>query len=263
MIDNLSTCKSPQQMQGATIKSYYAKKMGIPKENIVVVSVMPCTAKKFELTRDNQSGAGVPDVDISITTNELAKMIKEAEIQLEALPNEEFDNPLGNGTGAGVIFGATGGVMEAALRTAVEKLTGEELAKLEFCDVRGMDGTKEASYDVNGTTVNVAVVSGLANANALLTKIKNGEADYHFIEIMTCPGGCINGGGQPHHSANIWANEDVHGLRAAALYRNDENSVIRKSHENSSIIELYEKYLDNPGSEKAHYLLHTSYVKRQ
>lgn len=262
MIDNLSTCKSPQQMFGATVKSYYADKIGIAKEDIVVVSVMPCVAKKFELTRENQCGAGVPDVDISITTRELSRMIKEAEIQFEAMPFEDFDNPLGTGTGASVIFGATGGVMEAALRTAVEKITGEELSKLDFTDVRGMNGIKEATYELNGTTVKVAIASGLANANALLTKVKSGEADYQFIEVMACPGGCINGGGQPHQPANVKVNEDVCGLRAAALYKNDEKSKIRKSHENPEIIELYDNYLGEAGSKKAHQLLHTSYVKR-
>lgn len=262
MLDNLSTCKSPQQMLGAAVKSYYAEKMGIAKENIVVVSIMPCTAKKFELTRDDECGAGVADVDISITTNEFAKMIKEAEIQLEAMPYENFDDPLGSGTGAGVIFGTTGGVMEAALRTAVEKITGEELPKLDFIDVRGMNGIKEAVYDIKGTAFRVAAVSGLANANALLTKIKSGQADYQFIEVMACPGGCINGGGQPHHPAHIWADEDVCSLRAAALYKNDENSKIRKSHENPAIIELYDTYLGEPGSDKAHHLLHTSYIRR-
>lgn len=262
MIDNLSTCKSPQQMFGAVTKSYYAERSGIPKEDIVVVSVMPCTAKKFELTRDDECGAGVPDVDISITTNELAKMIKDADIQLEAMPFEEFDEPLGKGTGAGVIFGATGGVMEAALRTAVEKLTGEELAKLEFTDVRGMSGIKDASYEINGETIRVAVVSGLANANALLTQVRNGEADYQFIEIMACLGGCINGGGQPHQPASLQALVDVRGERAKALYRCDEKSALRKSHENPDVKELYDEYLQEPGSEKAHQLLHTSYIIR-
>lgn len=262
MLDNLSTCKSPQQMFGATVKSYYAEKMGIAKENIVVVSVMPCTAKKFELTRDDECGAGVADVDISITTNELAKMIKDAEIQLLAMPFENFDDPLGLGTGAGVIFGATGGVMEAALRTAVEKMTNEELPKLDFIDVRGMNGIKEAYYDIYGTTFKVAVASGLANANALLTKVKSGEADYQFIEIMACPGGCVNGGGQPHQPASIRANEDVSCLRAEALYKNDKKSKIRKSHENPAVIEFYDTYLGEPGSKKAHQLLHTSYIKR-
>jgi NADP-reducing hydrogenase subunit HndD len=262
MLDNLSSCKSPQQMFGAISKSYYAEKMGLAKENIVVVSIMPCTAKKFEMLRADQCGAGVPDVDIVLTTRELAKMIKKAEIQLEAMPFEEFDHPLGQGTGAGVIFGVTGGVMEAALRTAVEKLTGKELASLEFADVRGLSGIKEASYEVNGTTVKVAAASGLANANALLTRIKSGEADYHFVEVMACPGGCVNGGGQPHQPAAIRTEVDIRAERAGALYNNDARSKIRKSHENPAIIELYDAYLGRPGSEKAHQLLHTSYVKR-
>lgn len=262
MLENLSSCKSPQQMFGAVTKSYYADKMGIDKEKIVVVSIMPCTAKKFELQRDDEGGAGVPDVDISITTRELARMIKNAEIQLEAMPFEEFDSPLGLGTGAGVIFGATGGVMEAALRTAVEKLNGEVLASLEFTDVRGMNGIKEAFYEVDGTTIKVAVVSGLANANALLTRVKSGEADYQFIEVMACPGGCVNGGGQPHQPAAVQALVDIRTQRADALYGNDEKSEIRKSHENPAIIELYDTYLGESGSEKAHLLLHTSYIRR-
>ena len=258
MLDNLSSCKSPQQMFGAVTKSYYAEKMGLDPKSIVVVSVMPCVAKKFELTRPELSS----DVDISITTNELARMIRKAEIQLEALPYEQFDAPLGTGTGAGVIFGATGGVMEAALRTAVEKLTGEDLTDLNFIDVRGMNGVKEASYDVNGTTVKVAVVSGLANANALLTRIKNGEADYHFVEVMACPGGCVNGGGQPHQPATVRAMTNVPAERAAALYRNDADSKLRKSHNNPAVVELYDAYLGGPGSEKAHRLLHTGYHAR-
>ena len=262
MLDNISSCKSPQQMFGAVTKSYYAEKLGIAKEKIVVVSIMPCTAKKFERQRADQCGTGVPDVDIALTTRELARMIKKAEIQLEAMPFEKFDSPLGLGSGAAVIFGATGGVMEAALRTAVEKLSGKELAKLEFCDVRGMNGIKEASYEVNGTTINVAVVSGLANANALLTKQKSGEANYQFIEVMACPGGCVNGGGQPHQPAAVKALVDIRAERADALYSNDEKHKIRKSHENSAIIELYDTYLGKPGSEKAHQLLHTTYVKR-
>lgn len=262
MIPNLSSCKSPQQMFGAIAKSYYAEKMGIDKKDIVVVSVMPCTAKKFEMHRDHQSATGVPDVDISITTRELARMIKKAEIQLEAMPFEEFDQPLGLGTGAGVIFGATGGVMEAALRTAVEKLTGEELSKLDFTDVRGLEGIKEASYNIDGTTIKVAVASGLGNAKELMEKVRNGEADYHFIEVMACPGGCVNGGGQPHQMAPVRAVVDIRSARAEALYSNDEKSKIRKSHENPAIIELYDTYLGEPGSEKAHHLLHTYYVKR-
>ena len=258
MLPNLSTCKSPQQMFGSIAKSYYAEKLGKAREDIVVVSVMPCVAKKFELTRPELAG----DVDYSITTNELAYMMKEAGIQLEAMPNEAFDAPMGIGTGAGVIFGATGGVMEAALRTAVEKLTGEELAALDFTHVRGMNGVKEASYEVAGTTVKVAVVSGLANANALLTRIKSGEADYQLVEVMACPGGCVNGGGQPHQLAGVRAIVNVPGERAAALYKNDARSAVRKSHENEAVAELYSAYLGQPGSEKAHELLHTTYHKR-
>ncbi len=263
MLENISTCKSPHQMQGAIVKSYIAANEGVKKENIVMVSVMPCTAKKFEITREDECGAGVPDVDISITTNELAKLLKEKEIQMEAMdPNAKFDDPLGQGSGAGVIFGATGGVMEAALRTAVEKLSGKPLENLEFIAVRGMNGIKEASVEVDGTTIRVAAVSGLANANALLTRVKAGEADYQFIEVMACPGGCVNGGGQPHQPAAVRALNDVPALRAAALYKNDENSGIRKSHENPAIKELYTKFLGEPGGERAHELLHTSYVVR-
>ena len=263
MLDHISSCKSPHQMQGAVVKSYFAEKAGIPKEKIVTVSVMPCTAKKFEHTRDHENGAGVPDVDIVITTNELAKMIREAEIQFESMnPKARFDDPLGEGSGAGVIFGATGGVMEAALRSAVETITGEPAASLDFVDVRGMNGIKEASYDLNGQTIKVAACSGLANANALLTRIKNGEADYQFIEIMACPGGCVNGGGQPHQNGFTRALVNVPGMRAAALYENDKNSEIRQSHKNASVNTLYKEYLGVPGSEKAHELLHTAYVMR-
>lgn len=263
MLENISSCKSPHTMFGAVIKSYFAKKEGLSKENIVVVSVMPCTAKKFEITREDECGAGVPDVDIVITTNELAKLLKDKQIQFEFYGNnEKFDEPLGDGTGAGVIFGATGGVMEAALRTAVEKLTGEELEKLEFTDVRGMNGIREASYMLNDTEIKVAVASGLANANALLTKIKAGEADYQFVEIMACPGGCVNGGGQPHQFPDVRALNDVPTMRAGALYKNDENSRIRKSHENPVLMELYDSYLGEPGSKLAHTLLHTTYKMR-
>lgn len=263
MLDNLSSCKSPHTMFGALIKSWYAETMDIPKEKIVTVSVMPCTAKKFEITRPDECGAGVPDVDYVITTNELGKMLKDAEIQLEAIsPSERFDDPLGDGTGAGVIFGVTGGVMEAALRTAVEKLTGKPLQKLEFVDVRGMNGIKEAAYELNGTDVKVAVASGLANANALLTRIKNGEADYQFVEIMACPGGCVNGGGQPHQPAAVRALHNVPAMRAAALYRNDDHSALRKSHDNPELNRIYAEYLGKPGGEKAHKLFHTSYTMR-
>lgn len=262
MTENLSSCKSPQQMFGATAKSYYAEKMGIPKEKMVVVSIMPCTAKKFEIGRDDQAANGVPDVDIALTTRELARMINRAGIKFTELPDEEFDLPLGLGTGAAVIFGATGGVMEAALRTAVEKLTGEELTALDFTDVRGIEGIKEASYDVAGMTVKVAVASGLGNAKKLLNKVKNGEVEYHFIEIMGCPGGCVNGGGQPQQPGYIRNTVDIRGKRAEVLYNIDKNNPIRKSHENPAIIELYDTYLGEPGSHKAHELLHTTYVKR-
>ncbi|HIZ06566.1 MAG TPA: [FeFe] hydrogenase, group A, partial [Candidatus Eubacterium avistercoris] len=218
MTENLSSCKSPQQMFGAVAKSYYAEKMGIPKENMVVVSVMPCTAKKFEIGRDDENGAGVPDVDISITTRELARMIERAGLKFDSLPDEEFDMPLGLGTGAAVIFGATGGVMEAALRTAVEKLTGEELKQLDFTDVRGIEGIKEASYNVAGMDVKVAVASGLGNARKLLNKVKSGEVQYHFIEIMGCPGGCVNGGGQPQQPGSVRNTVDIRGKRAEVLY---------------------------------------------
>jgi hydrogenase, Fe-only len=263
MLDNISSCKSPHTMFGAVIKSYLAEKMGLDKNKIVVVSVMPCTAKKFEITRDDECGAGVPDVDIVITTNELAKMIQDAELKFESYSaTEKYDEPFGEGTGAGVIFGATGGVMEAALRTAVKTLTGEEAEAIGFTEVRGMNGIKEASYKVAGNTIKVAVASGLANANALLTKIKNGEADYQFVEIMACPGGCVNGGGQPHQNAHVRAMNDVPGKRAAALYTHDEKSALRRSHEDPAITELYKNYLGQPGSEKAHELLHTTYVMR-
>ena len=262
MTENLSSCKSPQQMFGATCKTYYAEKMGIDPKKMVVVSVMPCTAKKFEIGRDDQSAAGVADVDIALTTRELARMIKRAGLDFNALADEEFDLPLGLGTGAAVIFGATGGVMEAALRTAVETLTGEELKELNFTAVRGTEGIKEATYNVAGMDVKVAVVSGLANARELLNKVKAGEADYHFIEIMGCPGGCVNGGGQPQVPASVRNFVDVRGLRAKVLYDLDEANAIRKSHENPAIKELYAEFFGEPGSEKAHHILHTTYVKR-
>lgn len=262
MTENLSSCKSPQQMFGAIVKSYYAEKEGIDPKNIVSVSVMPCTAKKFEIGRDDEDGAGLPDVDIAITTRELARMIERAGIQFLALPDEKFDEPLGVSTGAGVIFGATGGVMEAALRTAVEELTGEELPNVEFTAVRGTEGIKEAFYDVAGMTVKVAVASGLGNARELLNKVKNGEADYQFIEIMGCPGGCVNGGGQPQQPASVRNFTDIRALRAKVLYDLDESRPLRKSHENPVIKELYANYLGEPGSHKAHELLHTTYVKR-
>ena len=262
MTENLSTCKSPQQMFGAIAKSYYAEKVGIKPEDIVSVSIMPCTAKKFEINRPDQAANGVPDVDYSLTTRELGRMIKKVGIKFNTLPDEEFDAPLGLGSGAGVIFGATGGVMEAALRTAVEKLAGIKLESLDFTDVRGMNGIKEASYQVAGLDIKVAVASGLGNARELLNKVKAGEANYHFIEIMGCPGGCINGGGQPQQPGYVRNTVDIRSLRAKVLYDSDKDNPIRKSHENWAIKELYETYLGEPGSEKDHHLLHTTYVKR-
>ena len=260
--ENLSTCKSPQQMQGAITKSYFAEKMGIDPKKIVSVSVMPCTAKKFEIGRENQAGTGLPDMDYTMTTRELARMIKRAGISWDALPEEEFDHPLGEGTGAAVIFGATGGVMEAALRTAVEWLTGETLPRPDFVDVRGTDAIKEATYHVAGMDVNICVTSGLANARKVLDMVKNGEKNYHFIEVMACPGGCVNGGGQPQVHASVRNFVDIRAERAKVLYNLDEANTIRKSHENPEIIELYDKFLGEPGSHKSHELLHTTYVKR-
>lgn len=262
MLDHLSSCKSPQQMSGAVIKTWYAEKMGIDPKDIVVVGIMPCTAKKFETKRENQSASGYPDVDYSLTTRELGRMIDSAGIFFKHLPDEEFDNPLGDSTGAAVIFGATGGVMEAALRTAVEKLSGEELKSLDFTEVRGTDGIKEASYTVNGMEIKVCVVSGLANANTIMEKVKNGTADYHFIEIMGCPGGCVNGGGQPIQHAVVRNFVDLRARRAAALYEADKDMPLRKSHESEAVKRLYAEFLGEPGSHKAHEVLHTSYVAR-
>ena len=261
-VDNLSSCKSPQQMFGALIKTYYAQKAGLDPKNIVVVSVMPCTAKKFEIGREGQSAVGLPDVDISITTRELADMIRRAGIMFNELPDEEFDPIFGIASGAGHIFGATGGVMEAALRTVSEIVTGKELARPEFQEVRGIAGIKEAEYDLAGTKVRVAVTSGLANAAKLLDRIKSGEAEYHFVEVMACPGGCVNGGGQPHQSGDVRNFTDLRSLRAAALYSEDEAMTLRKSHENPVVKELYAEYLGEPGSHLAHHILHTTYVKR-
>ena len=264
MTENLSSCKSPQQMFGAIVKTYYAEKMGINPENIVSVSIMPCTAKKFEIGRENQNASGMPDVDISLTTRELARLIRKVGLNFDRLPEEEFDSPLGSGTGAAVIFGATGGVMEAALRTAVWKLTGEkEKTPIEFKEVRGVEGIKEATYTVANMDVKVAVASGLKNAKELLTRVKNGEADYHFIEIMGCPGGCVNGGGQPRVPASVRNFTDIRAERAKALYTLDEQNTLRFSHENADVQELYASYLGEPGSHKAHELLHTTYVKRK
>lgn len=259
---HLSSCKSPQQMQGAVIKTYYAQKNGIDPKDIVSVSVMPCTAKKFECGRDDESASGYADVDIVITTRELGRMIKGAGINFTALPDEEPDAPLGRGTGAAVIFGVTGGVMEAALRTAAEAITGKELENVEFTDVRGMEGVKEASYKLGDMDVKVAIASGTKNAKVLMDKVKDGTADYTFIEIMGCPGGCINGGGQPVQPASVRNFVDYKTLRANALYENDKSRPHRKSHENEEVQEVYREFLGAPNSHKAHEVLHTSYVKR-
>ena len=263
MIGNLSSCKSPQQMFGALVKTYYAEKEGIDPKDIFVVSIMPCTAKKFEVGRDDMSAAGVPDVDVSLTTRELASMIKRAGIVFEQLSDEEFDPAMGMASGAAHIFGATGGVMEAALRTVAEIVTGKPLADVNFTAVRGVEAIKEAEYDLNGTKVRVAVTSGLENASKLLDMIKSGEKDYHFVEVMACPGGCVNGGGQPHQPGYVRNFTDLRAERAKALYGEDKDMKLRKSHENPVVKELYDTYLKNPGSEKAHHILHTTYVKRK
>ena len=263
LIPNLSSCKSPMQMFGATVKTYWAQKEGIDPKNIYVVGVMPCTAKKFEKTRENESASGYPDIDAVLTTRELAKMIKTSGILYNELPDGTFDNPLGEFTGAGVIFGATGGVMEAALRTAAEELTGKPLESVDFKEVRGIEGIKEAEYDLNGVKVKVAVASGLTNAKQLCEKIKKGECDYTFVEVMCCPGGCVNGGGQPIQSAYTRRQVDLRAARAKALYDEDASSKIRKSHENPAIRTLYKEFFGEPGSYVAHEILHTSYVDRK
>lgn len=263
LIPNLSTCKSPQQMFGAITKTYYAEKINLDPKKIVMVSVMPCTAKKFEIQRPDESAAGIPDVDISITVRELARLIEQIGIQFRELPDEEFDQPLGESTGASVIFGATGGVMEAALRTATWKLTDEDdNTPIEFHQVRGIDGIKEATYKVGENIVSVAVASGLANARELLNAVKQGKKSYDFIEIMGCPGGCVNGGGQPIVPASVRNFTDIRTLRANVLYALDQANSIRCSHENPVIRRVYEEYLGAPGSHKAHEILHTSYIKR-
>ena len=263
-IPNLSSCKSPQQMFGAVVKTYYAQKLGKNPEDIFSVSVMPCTAKKYEINRDDQSAAGVPDLDATITTRELARLIKQAGIMFNDLPDEVCDSPLGTGTGAAVIFGATGGVMEAALRTAVWKLTGKpESTPVEFTDVRGIEGIKEATYNVAGMEVKVAVASGLANAKALLKKVKSGEASYHFIEIMACPGGCVNGGGQIIQPSSVRSFTDIRAERAKVLYDIDSANTLRCSHENPDIKVLYDEFLGETGSHKAHEVLHTTYKAKK
>ena len=260
-VENLSSCKSPQQMFGALTKTWYAKRMGLDPKDIFVVGIMPCTAKKFEVAREDEAAAGVPDVDVALTTRELARMIDRAGINFAELPDEEFDSPMGESTGAAAIFGATGGVMEAALRTAASWLTGSDGAPVDFVEVRGVEGVKEATYQVGDLTLNVAVASGLANAKRLLDSVKSGEKTYHFIEIMGCPGGCVNGGGQPVQPARIRNWVDLKSLRAAALYQEDKDLPLRKSHENPTLQQIYKELLKSPGSHVAHQVLHTSYRK--
>ena len=262
-LPNLSSCKSPHEMLGAMVKSYYAEKKGIDPKDIAVVSVMPCTAKKFEAARPELGHNGLADVDVVITTRELARMIKEANINFNLLPDGEFDSLMGESTGAAVIFGATGGVMEAALRTAYETITGETLADVNFHQVRGIEGIKEAEIDIGGNKVLVAVASGTGNATKLLERVKSGEKSYAFIEVMACPGGCVNGGGQPIVSAETKMDVDVRVERAKALYGEDSAKALRKSHDNTEIKQIYNDFLTKPGSHLAHELLHTTYQKRE
>ena len=262
-LDHLSSCKSPHQMFGAIIKSYFADKYNIDREKICVVSVMPCIAKKYECSRDEMEVDGVRDVDYVITTRELARMIKQANIDFCELEDGKFDEPMGEASGAGAIFGTTGGVMEAAIRTAVDTLEGKSMDKLEYTQVRGEKGIKEATLKIAGKDIKVAVASGLANARKIMEQIKDGKCDYHFVEIMACPGGCIMGGGQPIKSSKIRSTVDVAKLRRDALYSIDEKSVVRKSHENPFMIKLYKEFLEKPGSHKAHKYLHTTYTKKE
>ncbi|MBR7117466.1 MAG: [Clostridia bacterium] len=264
-IDHLSSCKSPQQMGGALIKTYWAEKMGYKPEDIFVVSIMPCTAKKYECGRDDECAAGMgnQDVDVVLTTRELSRMINRAGIKFTDLPDEEFDTALGVDTGAAVIFGATGGVMEAALRTANDVLTGKDNDNLVYEEVRGTAGIKEVTYNIAGMDIKVAVASGIANAKVIMDKIASGEADWTFVEIMACPGGCVNGGGQPIQPQYVRDTVDLKAERAKALYSQDEAMTIRKSHQNPVVNEVYEKFFGGGyGCHKAHEILHTSYVKR-
>ncbi|ABY95106.1 MULTISPECIES: NADH-dependent [FeFe] hydrogenase, group A6 [Thermoanaerobacter] len=260
-IDNLSTCKSPHMMMGALVKSYYAEKKGLNPEDIYIVSIMPCTAKKLEIERPEMQHNGIKDVDAVLTTRELARMIKEMGIDFVNLPDEEYDEPLGMSTGAAVIFGATGGVMEAALRTVADIVEGKDLDKFDYEEVRGLEGVREATIRIDGKDIKVAIANGTGNAKKLLDKVKAGEVEYHFIEVMGCPGGCIMGGGQPIHNPNEM--EKVKELRAKAIYEADKNLPIRKSHKNPAIQKLYEEFLGSPLSEKSHHLLHTHYSKKE
>lgn len=259
LLDIPSTCKSPHEMFGAITKHYFAKKMGISEKDMIVVSVMPCVAKKYEAERPELESKGVKDVDIVITTRELGRMIKEAGVNFLSLDDEEFDNPLGESTGAAVIFGTTGGVIEAALRTAADELTGQSLENVDFHEVRGLQGLREAEVKIGDLTLNIAMANGLGNARTLLESIRQGNSKYHAIEIMACPGGCIGGGGQPYHHGNL----EILKQRADSIYSIDKEFTVRKSHENPAIQELYKEFLGEPGSELAHHLLHTSYFERK
>ncbi|TNF44553.1 MAG: 2Fe-2S iron-sulfur cluster binding domain-containing protein, partial [Bacteroidetes bacterium] len=250
-----STARSPQQMFGSIAKTYFADKLGIKREDLVVVSIMPCVAKKYECGRDEFKVNKNPDVDYAITTRELAALIKISNINFRTLPNEDFDNPLGESTGAAVIFGTTGGVIEAAVRTAYELHTNKELPRLDFDELRGMEGIRKATIDFGGTPINIGIAHGLGNARKLLEEIQAGKSEFHAIEIMSCPGGCIGGGGQPYHHGNA----EILKKRQKAIYQEDSKKAIRKSHENPYIIKLYEEFLGKPMSEKAHHLLHTQY----
>ena len=258
LLEHVSTCKSPHEMEGAVLKSYYAKKMGIDPKDIFVVSIMPCTVKKFESARPELNVEHMPDVDAVLTTRELVRLFKMSGIDFNDLPEDKFDDPLGESTGAAAIFGTTGGVMEAALRTAYFKLTGTELEELELNEIRGLDGIKESTIKINGLDVNVAVVNGIGNVRPVLEQIKNGTCKYHFIEVMACPGGCINGGGQPIHQKP----EKVR-KRISVLYEIDSKMKKRRSHENESVMRLYKEYFVEPNSHKAHEILHTSYTDRK
>ena len=263
LLPHLSSCKSPHEMFGALIKSYYAEKENIDPKNIYVLSIMPCIAKKFEGKREELANSNMQDVDNVITTRELARMIKGANIDFERLPEEMFDNPMGEATGAAAIFGATGGVMEAALRTAQDTLTGKSLPEIEFKQIRGEKGIKRASINIAGKEIKIVVASGLSNARKIMEEIKNGEADYQFVEIMACPNGCIMGGGQPIKKSKERLDKDIAKLRSDCIYSIDEKSTIRKSHENPVLKKIYQEYLGEPLGEKAHELLHTHYQKRE
>lgn len=261
-IPNLSTCKSPNQMQGAITKTYFAKRNGLDPRELFIVSIMPCTAKKFEIIRPEMGREGYRDVDANLTTRELARMLKQASIDFVNLPDEEFDPMLGDSTGAAVIFGVTGGVMEAALRTVADVLTGQDMDKIEYEDVRGLEGIKEAAVDVAGMEIKIAIAHGTANAGKLLDAIRRGEKNYHFIEIMGCPGGCVTGGGQPYVDSRARYEVDPRAARARATYGVDRDMPIRKSHKNPSVKKLYEEFLGEPCGHKSHELLHTHYVDR-